>query len=243
MDRGSRVISREMPHLIAIDGPGGVGKTTVASALARHFDVPHLDTGAFYRGATLAVLRSGIDLDVDGEHTRRLVVDVVAGADLQYCGGNLMLDGEDVSDQIRSAAVTRRVSQVSAIPEVRALLVDHQRAWVKRHGGSAVVEGRDIGTVVFRDADAKVFLTARPEVRAARRAGDARGDTGGTVESVAADLARRDQADSTREVSPLRAAEDAVVIDTSELDVGQVVARAVAVVEEATATALAEPGV
>ncbi len=232
-----------MPHLIAIDGPGGVGKTTVANAVARHFDVPHLDTGAFYRGATLAVIRAGIDLAGGTEAVHRQVADVVEAARLEYCNGTLLLDDEDVSDEIRSDAVTRHVSQVSAMPEVRAILVDRQRAWVARHGGRAVVEGRDIGTVVFRNADAKVFLTARPEVRAARRAGDTLTSADQDVEVVAADLARRDQADSTREVSPLRAADDAVTIDTSELDVDQVVAKAVAIVERATASALAEPGV
>lgn len=199
--------------IIAIDGPGGSGKTTVARTVAERLGLAHLDTGAFYRTATLAVLRS------DGDLSDEEIVAVMGAADMEYRHGAMLLNDDDVSDEIRSEEVTAEVSRVSAIPDVRTLMVEHQRAWVAANGGSAVVEGRDIGTVVFPDADVKVFLTARPEVRAARRAGE----TDATVGDVREDLARRDRYDSQRPVSPLTAATDAVEIDTSDLAIETVV--------------------
>lgn len=199
--------------IIAIDGPGGSGKTTVSRTVAQQLGMAHLDTGAFYRAATLAVIRHGRELDDED------VATVVAGLDLDYAEGRMRLGEEDVSEAIRSDEVTDHVSRVSAIRYVRTLMVDRQRAWVAEHGNHAVVEGRDIGTVVFPDAEVKVFLTARPDVRAARRAGETDGD----LTDVVADLARRDSHDSARTVSPLTPADDAIEIDTSDLSIDAVV--------------------
>lgn len=203
--------------VIAIDGPGGVGKSTVARAIAARLGVAHLDTGATYRAATLAVLEAGVDPD-DGA----AVLEVVEKVAMGYGLGKVYLDGRDVSTDIRSAEVTAASSIVSARAEVRSHVVDFQRLWVAVHGGHAVVEGRDIGTVVFPNTPAKVFLTASPEIRAARRAGDAQ-SAERDVATVAAELGARDRADSTRAASPLRPADDAVVIDTSDLSIDEVV--------------------
>lgn len=200
--------------IIAIDGPGGSGKTTVSRAVADRVGIAHLDTGAFYRAATLAVLRAGESAESDDD-----IVSIVAAQVFEYDHGSMWMNGADISEEIRSDEVTAEVSRVSAIRHVRTLMVDRQRAWVVRQGGSAVVEGRDIGTVVFPDADVKVFLTARPEVRAARRAGE----TDSTLTDTVEDLARRDDHDSQRAVSPLTAADDAVEIDTSDLSIEAVV--------------------
>jgi cytidylate kinase len=189
----------------------------VARAAAEALGIAYLDTGAFYRAVTLAVVRSGVDPD-DTEAASL----IAAGAELGFSEEGMLLDERPVGEAIRSAEVTAAVSAVSAIPEVRTIVVAQQRAWVERHGGDAVVEGRDIGTVVFPDAAVKVFLTAEPLVRARRRAGDAEA-AGQDVEAIAAALEARDLYDSTRETSPLRPADDAVVIDTSELGVDAVV--------------------
>lgn len=213
--------------VIAIDGPGGVGKSTVASRVASRLRFPHLDTGATYRLATLAVLEAGVDV-VDAA----AVAAAVEAVEIGYHEGRATLDGRDVTAAIRSPAVTVAVSPVSAIPEVRSLMVAVQRRWVADRGGRAVVEGRDIGTVVFPDAAVKVFLTAAPEVRARRRAGDDE-TAGRSVEEIAAELARRDHIDSTRRVSPLQPAADAAIIDTSELGIDEVVSAVVALVDAA----------
>ncbi len=198
--------------VVAIDGPGGAGKSTVAATTAAVLGLPHLDTGATYRAATVAALRAGADPS-DGAAVVAAIVDVAIG----YEQGRVWLDGEDVTEATRSPEVVAAVSAASAHAEVRRLIVDLQRAWVADHGGDAVVEGRDIGTVVFPDASIKVFLTAHPDIRAARRAGD--------EDPVA--LERRDRFDSSRQVSPLRPADDALVIDTSELTIDEVVAMVV----------------
>ncbi len=209
-----------MSSIVAVDGPGGTGKSTVSRAVARASGLPHLDTGAFYRAATLAVLQAGIDPSHGPS-----VEEVVGRLSLDQVDGRMILDGEDVSTEIRSESVTAAVSAVSAHPEVRRILVDVQRSWVAEHGG-AVVEGRDIGSVVFPEAGVKVFLDASPEVRASRRAME----TGKSFEEVLADLRRRDRFDSTRAFSPLTVPEDAVVVDTSELSFDEVVERLVALV-------------
>ncbi len=213
--------------VVAIDGPSGVGKSTVARAVAAARSLHHLDTGSGYRAATLAVLRAGVDPE-----DATAVAAAVSAADISYDGETVCLDGEAVADEIRSPEVTAAASAVSAVPEVRRRVVEVQRAWVAERGGHAVVEGRDIGTVVFPDALVKVFMTARPEVRAARRAGDAE-VSGQDTEAVAAALAERDHKDSTRAASPLRPADDAVIVDTSDLDVGAVVAAVLEIVDAA----------
>lgn len=202
--------------VIAIDGPGGVGKTTVSRRVGEALGLAVLDTGAIYRAATLAVLRAGVD-----PADERSVVEVVGESAVRFDEGRTYLDGEDVSCAIRRDDVTGSVSEVSAFAGVRERLVALQRQWVEERGGAAVVEGRDIGTVVFPEASVKVFLTARPEIRAARRARQDGGEDAG----VLADLARRDRADSGRAVSPLRPAHDAVVIDTSDIGIEEVVQR------------------
>jgi cytidylate kinase len=202
--------------VIAIDGPGGAGKSTVARAVAGLLGFEHLDTGATYRAATLAALEGGVDPDDAGA-----VLQAVSAADIEYLDGIIHLNGRPVAAAVRGEDVNAAVSAVSAHPEVRKVIVAVQRDWVADRGGSAVVEGRDIGTVVFPEAAVKVFITARSEIRAARRAGDAEA-ADKAVSEIEADLARRDHIDSTRDASPLRPAEDAAVIDTSEMGVAEV---------------------
>jgi len=214
--------------VIAIDGPSGVGKSTVARGVAEALGVGYLDTGATYRAATLAVLEAGVDPTDDAA-----VVPVVARAAIAYEDGEVRLDGRPVGTEVRSAEVTAAVSPVSAIPEVRRIVVAIQREWVAERGGRAVVEGRDIGTVVFPLAPVKVFLTARPEVRAARRAGDAEA-ADADVGAVEADLRRRDEYDSTRETSPLQPAADAVIVDTSSMTADEVIGAVLALAAERT---------
>jgi len=203
--------------LIAIDGPSGVGKSTTARRVAERLGWQYLDTGAMYRAAALAILRTGIPLE-DRPSLERLL----AGLDLTQEGGRMYLASEDVSEAIRSQEVTRMVTPVSADARVREVLVDQQRHIGSR--GHWVVDGRDIGTVVFTQACCKVFLTASPEARARRRFLEllAKGQSP-NFEEVLADLQRRDTADSTRAVAPLRKAEDAVELDSSDLSLDQVV--------------------
>lgn len=200
--------------VIAIDGPAGSGKSTVARALAARLGLGYLDTGAMYRAVTVAAVTRGVELrDADA------VTELASKLELRMEGSQVWSDGLDVTAAIRTVETSRVVSQVAQIPGVRTVLVARQRAWVAEHGGG-VVEGRDISTVVFPDATLKLYVTARPEVRAARRAGDlGSADTA----AVAADLARRDATDSAREASPLLLAEDATVIDTSDRDVDAIV--------------------
>lgn len=210
-------------QVVTVDGPSGTGKSTVAREVARRAGLPHLDTGAFYRAATLAVLRARADPDDE-----QAVTEVVAGLRLDQVEGAMFLNGEDVSVQIRSDEVTAAVSQVSAIPAVREMLVELQRAWVSLHDNAAVVEGRDIGTVVFPDAEVKVYLDASPEIRARRRALQDREDPA----LVIADLRRRDHLDSTRETSPLKVPAGAHVVDTSDLTFDEVVDEVLSFIEQ-----------
>ena len=213
--------------VIAIDGPGGVGKSTVTRGVAAALGREYLDTGATYRAATLAVLQAGVDPeDADA------VLEVAQGGVIEYIDGVIHLDGVPVADEVRSPEVTAAVSMVSAYPEVRALVVEMQRDWVASRSGQAVVEGRDIGTVVFPEAPVKVFLTARPDVRAARRSGDAEA-AGKDVKVIAAELEQRDHYDSTRETSPLQPADDATIVDTSDLDAAGVIALVLDLIAEA----------
>ena len=212
-----------MSVVVAIDGPSGSGKSTVARAVALELGLAVLDTGAMYRAITLAALEADIALD-DGAACAA----ITRARDVTLERGVTTLDGRDVSKEIRGPEVTGAVSVVSAHPEVREILVGRQRAWVAHHGGG-VVEGRDIGTVVFPDATVKVFLVASDEERARRRHRDeVAAERAVPVEEVKAAIDRRDAHDSGRAVSPTRAAEDAIVIDTTGLDVDTVVAEVVA---------------
>ncbi|AZZ82575.1 MULTISPECIES: (d)CMP kinase [Gordonia] len=202
-------------RVVAIDGPAGTGKSSVSKLLADKVGASYLDTGAMYRAVTLAVLDAGVALDDPAGIAR--VVDAVDIELIPNGDGSstVLLDGRDVSGPIRTDHVTSAVSAVSAVPEVRTKLVALQRQ--NAQGRFVVVEGRDIGTVVFPAADVKIFLTATPEARADRRhkqnlAAGRDSDYAAVLDSVN----RRDHLDSTRAVSPLRAADDAVVVDTSD---------------------------
>lgn len=209
--------------VVAIDGPSGTGKSSVAKELARQLGAAYLDTGAMYRIVTLWVLRAGIDLTdpaAISAATEQVPMSVGSDPDAQTA----LLAGEDVSAPIRGAEVTGAVSAVSAVPAVRERLVRRQRE-LAEGSGPVVVEGRDIGTVVLPDADVKIYLTASAQARAQRR--NTQNVTGGgsdEYERVLADVQRRDHLDSTRAVSPLRPAEDAVQVDTSDMTQDQVVA-------------------
>ena len=223
------------PRVIALDGPSGSGKSTVARGVARALGWRYVDTGATYRAGTLAALRAGVDLtDADAVVASVRAARIELSVDPDKPG--ITLDGDDVSAEIRGPEVTAAVSAVSAVPRVRELTVSLQRSLL---GEGAVVEGRDIGTVVVPDAPVKVFLDASPEVRAGRRAADADAGvraTGDVVGAVAADLARRDRLDSSRAASPLEAAADAVHLDSSAMTADEVIAR---VLELARAAGLA----
>jgi cytidylate kinase len=213
-----------VPTVIAIDGPAGSGKSTVGRRLAGALGLEYLDTGAMYRGVTFAALRGGID-PADADVVARLARNV----ELDVTDGVVTVDGVDASIEIRGPEVTRAVSLVAANPEVRTEMVRRQRAWAAKRGGG-VLEGRDIGTVVFPDALLKVYLTASPEVRASRRSKEV---TDLSYETVAADLARRDALDQGRETSPLVMADGAVEVDTSDRGIDEIVDGLLALVEEA----------
>jgi cytidylate kinase len=212
--------------IIAIDGPAGAGKSTVARRLARRLGYRFLDTGALYRAVTYAALRAG--LDPAGEEQ---VAALAESADLRLVAGQdglrVLLEGVDISTEIRGPDVTTAVSTVAAHPRVRAAMVPFQRAFAEPDGG-VVAEGRDIGTVVFQDADLKFYLDADPTVRASRRAQES-GE--GDVARVHRQMAERDRDDAERKVSPLRVADDAVRIDSTELSLDQVIARILEVIE------------
>ena len=201
-------------RVIAIDGPAGSGKSTVARALAERLDLQYLDTGAMYRAVAYAVLRNGGDPE---DHD--FVANMARGIEIDVSTSGVFVDGVDATLQIRGPAVTRAVSVVAANKEVRAELVSRQREWAKRRDGG-VLEGRDIGTVVFPDAELKIYLTADPAERARRRADEV---TDLDYEAVAADIARRDAYDMSRASDPLAEADDAVNVDTTGLTIEQVV--------------------
>ena len=205
-------------RVIAIDGPAGAGKSTVAKALAKRLGLEYLDTGAMYRGVAFAALRRGID---PSEETS--VARVANDVELDVSEKGVLVDGVDASIEIRGPEVTRAVSVVAANPDVRAEMRRRQRAWAESRGGG-VIEGRDIGSVVFPDAELKVYLTADPEVRAQRRhkeVSDLR------YEEVAASIAERDARDEGRAHGPLVESEDAVTLDTTGRTVDDVVAEIV----------------
>ncbi|MCI4675590.1 (d)CMP kinase [Candidatus Mycolicibacterium alkanivorans] len=216
--------------VVAVDGPAGTGKSSVSRGLARALGARYLDTGAMYRIVTLAMLRAEVDLNdpaaIAAASDVPLSVDYDPDVDRAYLGD------EDVSVEIRGDAVTRAVSAVSAVPQVRERLVRLQRE-LASGADSVVVEGRDIGTVVLPDADVKIFLTATAETRAHRRNDqNVAAGLADDYEAVLADVRRRDHLDSTRAVSPLRAAEDALIVDTSDMPQAEVIARLVELVEQ-----------
>lgn len=218
--------------VIAIDGPAGTGKSSVSRGLARVLGARYLDTGAMYRIATLAVLRAGVDLEDLESIAAAAEVPMSVGFDPEV--ELVHLDGEDVSAHIRGDEVTRAVSAVSAVPAIRTQMVNQQRE-LAAGPGSVVVEGRDIGTVVLPDATVKFFLTATAETRAGRR-NDQNVAAGlpDDFETVLAEVRRRDHLDSTRLVSPLRPAGDAVIVDTSDMTQDEVIAHLRDLVEHRT---------
>ena len=209
-------------QVIAIDGPGGSGKSTVAKLVAEATGLPYLDTGAMYRAITFGVLERGID-PMDWTTIDQVLADI----DLDLSATSVMVDGVDATEAIRGTEVTAHVSAVSANPTVREAMVDLQREWIRKSGGG-VLEGRDIGTVVVPNAALKVYVTASVRERARRRALEA----GLSVDEVEADLLRRDKADSERVDSPLRPADDAVTVDTTGYEIAAVVERIVALAKE-----------
>lgn len=200
-------------QIIAIDGPAGAGKSTIARALAARLGLDYLDTGAMYRAVTFAALRAGV-LD-DPAAVARLSLDM----DLQVGDDGVRVDGVDATSAIRGPEVTGAVSRVAANSAVRSELVRRQRAWAHERGGG-VLEGRDIGTVVFPEARLKLYLTASPRVRAERRVAE----VGGDIEEIAAAIEARDLLDSSRSDSPLKQADGAVIVDTSGLSIESVLA-------------------
>jgi cytidylate kinase len=204
-------------RVIAIDGPAGAGKSTVARQVSTATGLRYLDTGAMYRCVALAVQQSSTDAnDADAVGKIARDVSVVIGRDAA------MLNGKDVSAEIRSSEINSIVSIIAAHTPVRDAMREQQRSWIRDHEGG-VVEGRDIGTVVFPDAVLKIFLTASPEVRAERRVGQ----SGGDIQAVAASIAERDHLDSTRLDSPLKPSLDSVVVDSSRRTIEEVVAEIV----------------
>jgi cytidylate kinase len=203
---------RGVPKVVAIDGPAGAGKSTVTRAVAKRIGFTYLDTGAMYRSVTLAMLERRADTD-----DRRAIADIASGIDLRFEGEKVYLGDRDITDAIRSAEVTDITPHIAAYPEVRTAMVVHQRQLFDE--GGFVAEGRDTGTVVAPDAPLKIYLTASPEERARRRSLE----TGESVESVLAAITERDRLDSARQLSALRIAEDAVVVDTTGRTVDEVV--------------------
>jgi cytidylate kinase len=217
--------------IIAIDGPSGAGKSTLGRMIARALHLLYIDTGAMYRAAALAVIKAGVSTMDEGA-----VADVVARADINLAGDpdslQVMLDGRDVSEEIRTEEVSHSSSVISTIPEVRRTLVNRQREMGNRASG-VVLDGRDIGTVVFPQADIKFFLTAATEERAARRYEEERmKERDATFEATLADINTRDRRDSRRDDSPLRVADDAIVIDSTELSIDEVFERMMSEIRE-----------
>lgn len=216
------------PVIVAIDGPSGTGKSSTSKAVAAQLGLSYLDTGAQYRAITWWMVTNGIDLtDPTAVAAVAGKPEIVSGTDPQ--APTITVDGYDVAAPIRTQEVTSKVSAVSAVPEVRTRITELQRSIAAGAEEGIVVEGRDIGTTVLPDADLKIFLTASPEARAARRSGELKGSD---LAATRAALIQRDAADSSRKTSPLAKAGDAVEVDTTELTLAQVIECVVTLVEE-----------
>ncbi|MEA4966282.1 MAG: (d)CMP kinase [Oscillospiraceae bacterium] len=219
-------------YSIAIDGPSGAGKSTMAQAVAAALGCVYLDTGAIYRTVACHMALMGIS-PRDGDGVRRLLDDV--NIEIRFPGDgvqHMILNGRDMTGELRTPEISRKASLVSAQPTVRAYLLEVQRDIAKQH--SVIMDGRDIGTVVLPDADVKIFLTASPEIRARRRFLELRekGHKKETYDHVLEEMKQRDLQDSTREIAPLRPADDAVIIDTSDCGVEESIRRILAVIRE-----------
>ena len=218
--------------IIAIDGPSGAGKSTLGKMLAKNLNLLYLDTGAMYRAVGLAVLENGVSFK-----DKMKVAEIAENSKIELVGEpeslRVFLNGKDVSAEIRTNQVGQSASIVSGVSEVRKILVGHQRTLGENSKNGAVLDGRDIGTVVFPNADVKFFLTAKPEARAQRRfQEDLESGRASTYEQTLAEINQRDERDVSREDSPLAIAGDAVVIDTSELDLQEVYKQMLAIVRE-----------
>ncbi|MFI6082332.1 (d)CMP kinase [Streptomyces sp. NPDC051217] len=217
--------------IVAIDGPAGTGKSSTSRSVATQLGLSYLDTGAQYRAITWWMISNGIDVqDPSAVATAAGKPVIVSGTDA--ANPTITVDGVDASGPIRTQEVTAKVSAVSAVPEVRAVITGLQRSIAAAAGNGIVVEGRDIGTTVLPDADLKVFLTASPEARAARRTGELKGKEATDLAATREALIKRDAIDSTRKASPLAKAYDAVEVDTTDLTLQQVIECVVTLVEE-----------
>ncbi|HZG85220.1 (d)CMP kinase [Paenibacillus sp.] len=216
---------------VAIDGPAGAGKSTVARKVAEKLGYIYVDTGAMYRTVTLKAIRAGADME-----NAEALADIAGRVDIRLVpeagGQKVFMDGEDVTDPIRAQDVTRLVSQVAAVPDIRSVLVRLQQDIARERG--VVMDGRDIGTNVLPDAEVKVFMTASVRIRAERRWKELKDkEPNVTVESLMEAIAERDKSDSEREASPLRQAEDAVLLDTSEMTADEAADRIVELCRQA----------
>ncbi|MFC5803509.1 (d)CMP kinase [Streptomyces formicae] len=217
--------------IVAIDGPSGTGKSSTSKAVAAELGLSYLDTGAQYRAITWWMISNGIDT-TDAAAIASASGKPVIESGTDPAAPTITVDGADASGPIRTQEVTAKVSAVSAVPEVRSRITELQRSIAAAAEKGIVVEGRDIGTTVLPDADLKIFLTASPEARAARRSGELKGKEAADLATTREALIKRDAADSSRKTSPLAKADDAVEVDTSDLTLAQVIECVVTLVEE-----------